>query len=161
VLRQIETLIPAGLRPWILLAHLAATLYLSGVIWTVQLAYYPLFARVGPDAWTRYHAGHTARMTWVVLVPMLVELGASGLLAAAPPAGVSQSLAGAGFGLAVLTWAATFFVSVPLHGRLARGWDARAHRALVSTNWFRTVLWSAHALLALEMVRRVLPPSLG
>ena len=157
MLRQIEVLIPAGSRSWILLAQLAATLYLSGVIWTVQLAHYPLFARVGSAAWARYHAGHTTRMTWVVLVPMVVELGASGLLAAAPPVGVSRPLAAASFCLAVLTWAATFFVSVPLHGQLSVGWDAQAHRALVSTNWIRTVLWSGHALIALEIVRRLLP----
>ena len=34
---------------WVLLAHVAATLYLVGLIWVVQGVHYPLFARVGPE----------------------------------------------------------------------------------------------------------------
>jgi len=45
---------------------------------------------------------------------------------------------------------------VPLHGRLARGFDAIAHRRLVSTNWVRTGGWSVRGVLALLMTARVL-----
>ena len=38
---------------------------------------------------------------------------------------------------------------------LAQGFDARAHRRLVNTNWIRTVAWSLRALLASWMLLRV------
>lgn len=157
VLLLLKTLLTPALRQLILLASVASALYLTGVIWTVQIAHYPLMDRVGPAAWKNYHAGHTYLLSWVVMVPMIVELGAAGLLVLAPPPGIPRAFALAGFALAALTWAATFFVSVPLHNRLAAGWDPAAHRALVATNWLRTALWSGHGLIAVEMVRRLLP----
>ena len=45
---------------------------------------------------------------------------------------------------------------MPLHGRLAQGFDAVAHRRLVSTNWVRTAGWSVRGLLALLMTARVM-----
>ena len=34
---------------YVLLTHLAATLYMVGVIWFVQVVHYPLFARAGAE----------------------------------------------------------------------------------------------------------------
>ena len=144
-------------RQWTVLANVASALYMVGVIWTVQLAHYPLMARVGEASWRAYHDGHTRAMGWVVMAPMIVELGTAGLLALAPPAGVPRALAVAGLGCVVLTWVVTFFVSVPCHNQLGAGaFVAPAHRALVQTNWLRTALWTGHGLIALEMLRRSL-----
>ena len=38
------------LETLILLGHLAATLFMVGVIWFVQVVHYPLFAKVGATA---------------------------------------------------------------------------------------------------------------
>jgi hypothetical protein len=51
-----------------------------------------------------------------------------------------------------LVWLSTAFVQVPLHARLSAGFDTRAHRRLVATNWVRTLSWTARGLLALWMV---------
>ena len=61
-----------------------------------------------------------------------------------------------GRGLGVALWASTAFLQVPQHTVLARGFQARAHRRLVGTNWIRTVLWTARAGLALWMLVRAL-----
>jgi hypothetical protein len=144
-------------RQWALLANIASTLYMVGVIWTVQLAHYPLMARVGEATWRTYHDGHTRAMGWIVMAPMIVELGTAGLLAFAPPAGNARALAVAGLVCVVLAWAVTFFVSVPCHNQLGAGaFVASAHRTLVQTNWLRTALWTGHGLIALEMLRRSL-----
>ncbi len=71
-----------------LLAHLAATWYMTGLVWFVQLVHYPLFAGVGTQGWTAYAAAHTRRTRWVVGPPMLVEAAASLLLVARRPAEV-------------------------------------------------------------------------
>ncbi len=148
---------PKALFAPLFLLDLAATLYMWGVIWTVQLVHYPLFARVGPQHWADYHAGHTRLMTLVVLPAMVTELGTSGLLALTRPAWLAPGLLWAGFAFAVLTWAVTFFVSVPLHDALGRGYDGAAIARLVATNWLRTAFWTGHALVLLVQVWRLLP----
>jgi hypothetical protein len=45
---------------------------------------------------------------------------------------------------------------VPQHAVLARGFDADAHASLVTTNWVRTVAWSARGLMLLGIVERTL-----
>ena len=139
------------------LLDIASTLYLWGVIWTIQVVHYPLFARVGADHWAGYHAAHTRLMTYIVLLAMVTELGTSGLLALSRPPWLSPRLLWAGFACAVLTWAVTFFISVPLHDTLSRGFNRAAIHRLVLTNWLRTALWTAHALLLLWQIGRLLP----
>ena len=61
-----------------------------------------------------------------------------------------------GLALVGLIWASTFLVQVPLHEVLARGFDAEAHSRLVASNWLRTFLWSARAVLVLGLASTVL-----
>jgi len=62
---------------WLLLVNAAATLFMVGVIWFVQIVHYPLFALVGEAAFSEYERHHARRTGWVVAIPMLLELGAS------------------------------------------------------------------------------------
>lgn len=141
---------------WPLLACLASTLYMTGLIVFVHRVHYPLFGRVEPSAFRAYHAEHTRLTTQVVALPMLVELVASLWLVALRPGGLDGRLAWAGLGAAALSWLATGLLSVPLHERLAHGFDPEAHRRLVATNWVRMVSWPAHAAIALAMTARAL-----
>jgi len=135
----------------IILLLLVCTLsawYMTGVIWTVQRVHYALFSQVGKDGWKTYPAGHTRRMTGVTLGPMIVELASAGWLALRPGALAGQrTLLDAGFGFALSTWATTFFVSVPLHNCLSRGFDPNTIQGLVMTNWVRTAALTGHALI--------------
>jgi hypothetical protein len=140
----------------ILLLCLAATLFMTGVIWIVQIVHYALFDGVGADGWSAYHRAHSRRITFVVLLPMVVELGTAGLMAFSPLFGIPHPVLWLGLLLAASTWAVTFFVSVPLHGRLARDFDADTWQALVRTNWARTLLWTAHAVVLLAALEEVL-----
>jgi hypothetical protein len=138
---------------WTLLPHAAATLWMVGLIWFVQVVHYPLFARVGRQRFAAYEAAHTRRTGWVVGPPMLVEAATAVLLAGAPPEGVTRTAAWAGLGLLGTIWLSTALLQVPAHRRLERGFDAAAHRRLVATNWIRTVAWSLRGALALSWLR--------
>ena len=72
----------------VLLLHLAATLFMVGVIWFVQVVHYPLLARVGTSGFEAYEQAHTRRTGWVVAPPMLAELVTAVLLLWVRPAGV-------------------------------------------------------------------------
>jgi hypothetical protein len=140
----------------LLLACLASTLFMTGLIWFVQVVHYPLFGRVGPAAFGPYHAEHARRTTWVVVVPMVAELVTSALLTAYRPAGTPPALAWAGLAAAALAWASTALVQVPLHGRLSGGFDPGAHRELVLSNAARAAAWTAHAAILLAMTARAM-----
>lgn len=139
-----------------LLACLAATLYMTGVIAVVQWVHYPLFEKVDLNAFRGYHAEHVRRMTPVVLAPMLIELATSGWLVYRPPGGSGRGLAGVGLLAAGVTWAVTAMISVPLHNRLAAGFEAEAHRALVRTNAIRSAAWVVHSAVVLVMAARAM-----
>ena len=131
-----------------LLGQLASTLPLVGVIWTIQIVHYPLFGAVGEPGFIGYHARHSARISVVVIPLMLVELASTIGSVVVGTAGWSAVVSVA------VVWATTFLISVPLHGRLATGFDPRAHRALVVTNWIRTTAWTAHGASLLVAVAR-------
>lgn len=137
----------------LLLIHAAATLFMTGLIWFVQIVHYPLFAEVGVAGFARYEQLHSARTTWVVAPVMLVELAAAAALLWLADS-QTRPLAQAGAALVAVIWLSTFFLQVPRHAQLKAGFDASAHAALVSTNWIRTVAWSARAVLALVLLAR-------
>lgn len=136
----------------ILLANVAASLYLTGLIWVVQIVQYPFFSFVDPKKFAAYHAAYTFWITPVVAPAMLVELATAVLLIFYRPENISPKLVWLALALTAITWASTFFLQVPLHEKLARGgggFDQAAHSALVNTNWIRTVAWSLRAALVL------------
>jgi hypothetical protein len=135
-----------ALSSLLLLGQLASTLPLVGLIWTIQIVHYPLFGAVGEPGFVGYHARHSTRISMVVIPLMLVELATT----------IGRVVVGNGSLLGLIpvavVWASTFLISVPLHGRLGTGFDPRAHRALVVTNWIRTAAWTAHGVMVLVAV---------
>jgi hypothetical protein len=135
-----------------LLVQAFASLAMTGLIWCIQVVHYPLFAAVAPEAFPRYEAEHARLITLVVGPLMLVELAASLWIAAARPAGVPAWMAWLGVGLVAAIWLSTAAIQVPCHSRLAAGFDAEVHARLVSSNWIRTVAWTARGVLSLAMI---------
>ena len=135
-----------------ILLQLASTLFLVGLIWFVQIVHYPLFAAVPGEASAAYEKAHMERTTWVVIVPMLVELASAVWLVTLP--GADREARFVGLALIAVIWASTFFLQVPMHERLAGGFDASAHVRLVATNWVRTAAWSLRGALVLGLAWR-------
>ncbi len=136
----------------LLLIHAGATLYMTGLIWFVQVVHYPLMARVGEGGFAEYEKHHQRLTMWVVGPPMLVELATAIWLLIAPTAGVDLWMTNAGLAMVVLLWLSTAFMQVPQHRKLEGGFDPAAHRLLVKSNWLRTVLWSLRGGLVIWMV---------
>lgn len=131
--------------------HLVTTLGMFGVILVVQIVHYPLMAKVGRAGYPDYAKSHTDRMGVVVGPLMVPEMGTALWLALLPPEPELRGIAWLGLGMLAGIWAVTVAFSVPAHARLLRGWDDDAHRRLVSTNWIRTVLWTARVPIALAL----------
>ena len=136
----------------LLLAHAAATLFMVGVIWFVQVVHYPLFARVGRQRFAAYSGSH-ARLTGLVVgPPMLLEAATAIALVVWTPAGISVSLVWTGLLLVVGIWLSTAFLQAPRHTTLGRGFAPSSHRFLVTSNWLRTVLWSLRGIVVLGIL---------
>jgi hypothetical protein len=127
-------------------SHFAATWALVGLIWTIQLVHYPLFAQVGRENFIAYHRSHMQRVGWVVGPLMLVEIcsGAWIVWSGCRDVWVLASL----LPLALI-WLSTWRVQIPLHLQLAEGFDPKAHQRLVATNWWRTAAWTLRGLALL------------
>ncbi|HKM52571.1 MAG TPA: hypothetical protein VJY33_04115 [Isosphaeraceae bacterium] len=135
----------------VFLAHMAATLLMTGVIWFVQVVHYPLFADIGKAGFSSYEQRHTALTTWVVGPPMFVEAATAVLLFWFRPAGILTWQLGSGLALLAIVWLSTAFFQVPCHELLSKAFEPSVHERLVVTNWIRTAAWSLRALLVIWM----------
>jgi hypothetical protein len=139
---------------FVVIAHAASTVFLAGVIWTVQVVHYPLFARVDAAGFPAAMADHGRRISGVVVVPWALQGTTMVLLLARPPAGVPTVLLLSAAMLAALPVVVTLAASVPAHRALGSGFDPSIHARLLATNWLRTVAWTAHAVVAVAILLR-------
>lgn len=139
---------------FILLVNVAAVLFMTGFIWTMQLVHYPLFNRVGADAFPGYETDHN-RLFFLVAGPGIVLTLVSGvLLLFTRPAQISLAAPIAGLLLFAVIVVSTAIFQAPQHAALSDGFDQHAYDFLLATNWIRTAAWSAYGLLGLWMVWR-------
>lgn len=128
------------------------SLFMTGAIWFVQVVHYPLLRVMGnhdPRFFLTIHEHHSRWTTYVVAPVMVLELGSALLLCVDSIQGLSIYWSWILLGLVLATWGATFFVSVPLHGRLGEEFNDGVAKALVQTNWIRTFLWTLKSLILL------------
>lgn len=121
---------------------------MTGIIWQVQLLTYPQFLKVPLADFIAYHHSHTQRMGWIVAPPMLAEL----MLALIAAWHLESAVSYVSLALVIALWITTALVQIPLHNRLARGYDVPTIQKLVTSNWLRTVLWSTRTVLLIYIV---------
>lgn len=128
---------------------LASSAFMTGVLWLVQLAIYPLFRDVPPHAFVAYHLRYTWWVSFVVVPGILLEIGVSAWLMIAQPV---NEITLSAHGLLVVALLSTFALQVPLHNRLRQGFDRTTHFKLVRTNWIRTVAWTLRTGLLVAVI---------
>jgi len=110
--------------------QLAICAFNWGAICFVQAVHYPLFADIPEGVFTHYHRKHVHRTTFLLGLSLSLEMLLNVFLLDQVP----LLLLGAG-------WMITFFVSVPQHRKLERGFSRAAHRILLLSNWGRVLCW--------------------
>jgi hypothetical protein len=120
---------------------------MTGLIWLVQLVHYPLFRYADIQRFAKMHEFHSRQITWIVFPVMTIEL-ISGLALAFTR---GSSVLWVNFSGIILIWACTGLLSVPIHNRLATEQSPELIERLIFTNWPRTGLWTARALLLLSL----------
>ena len=129
------------------LLHFVSTIFMTGVIWIVQLVHYPGFQFVEEKRFIDFEKFHKFKISLIVLPAMLIELF-TGIFIILFHAKIyfERSFI---FNLIILfiIWLITFVFSVPLHKKLENGKDLKAIRLLINTNWIRTFGWSIRLIL--------------
>ncbi len=138
---------------WAFLVTLALTLYMTGMIWSMQVLEYPLFALVGRKEFPSYHAAHNRGLPLFVILPSVLAFASAVVLFWIRPAGIPLWLVIVVVALDLAVLVSTAVWQAPLHGRLDReGFSSETITTLVRGNWVRTILWTANALFLLGMV---------
>ncbi|MDZ4658262.1 MAG: hypothetical protein SH868_11850 [Bythopirellula sp.] len=131
----------------LLLLQFASSLFMTGLIWFVQLVHYPLMKFADAQQFSSFCQAHQNRTTWVVAGPMFLELGTALWLFASSPL-MRQSLAYQGaLVLLIVIWISTIVRQMPLHQKLLRGYDAECIECLVRSNWMRTMAWTVRSIV--------------
>lgn len=139
-------------QPWYLrnpvalgLVHLVATWFMVGLIWTIHVVHYPLFAYVGPDEYVAFQAEHVRRIGMVLLVPWAVEgicilaLLVLSMRSKSRALLLPALLGAAAMGVVLIM---SGFFSAPAHGKLADGFDTSVHADLMRADLIRTIAWT-------------------
>ena len=137
----------------VLVLHAAATIFLAGVMWTVQFTIIPVLVHATPDTWP-HHAGVYRRVFRLVFWPVVMIEGGSGLLVTLQhPAGIPAWLHGVNLLLLVCGWSTMPLVLYLIrHHPLAR-FDPDGFRRFARLNWIRVVVWTARCGVVLAMIR--------
>lgn len=140
--------IDSGAWALITLVHLAATWFLVGLIWMIQVVHYPSFSSIDRVGYQTFQHRHMAQMGRLIGLPWLIE----GLFVIAlfiwAPTSVIRALAAVGGLLEGAVIAVTVFSSIPAHAALSEGFSEDSHRRLLRTNWLRTAAWTARGVIA-------------
>lgn len=134
----------------LLLADLVVAAVLCGLIWTIQIVHYPLFAAVPAAGWVAYEREHQRRIAR--LVAPLMHANVSLAVAVGVAGDGDALLRWVGAVLAVAVFAATGGVFSALHSRLAAGRDPAVIARLVALNWWRTAAWTLQTSTAVVLV---------
>jgi hypothetical protein len=148
----------AMLMSGLFVLHLVVTCVMAGIMWFVQIVYYPNLAVVGRDAFVFYQREHVRRVTAIAWTMLFLELISGLALACVPHSGWIWGSLIANALLLLGIWWSTFFVQVPLHHRLEQGWDEGAHLRLVRTNWFRTVVYTLRGAVVIAVLWAAIQP---
>ena len=140
---------------FVLVANFVATCVMTGVIWFVQWVHYPLLATVPVDGAVEVAEQHQRRTGQVLALPMAVEGVTTLWLLASRPDAVSLILPWLGAVFLAVALGSTVFVSVPLHAKMATNPSADVGRQLVTTNWLRTIAWTARTVVCAAMLLQV------
>ncbi|MGC6426440.1 MAG: hypothetical protein ACON5H_05515 [Akkermansiaceae bacterium] len=124
---------------WLLITQLIASAAMTGVVWMVQLAVYPLFAKIGEQEFDDYHRYYMRRVSFVIMPLMALE---ALTCAACFFLGDKLALLAPSILFGIIC-ASTALIQVPQHQTLT----LERVPALVRSNWIRTLAWSIRTLL--------------
>lgn len=126
------------------LFHFYCTVFMTGLIWTIQIVHYPSFGFVKEERYREFQHFHMRRITFIVGPLMLIELLTGALILFKNYQHIPYVVSVV---LLALIWLNTAILNVPIHNKLLSEGDEGLFKKLVLSNWPRTILWSVRSLI--------------
>lgn len=126
------------------LLHYYCTVFMTGLIWTIQLVHYPSFGFVKEERYREFQHFHMRRITYIVGPLMILEVLTGALIMFKNYQNTPYVIAAI---LLALIWLNTAFLNVPIHNQLMSKGDEGLFKKLVLSNWPRTILWTVRSLI--------------
>ena len=123
-------------------------IFLVSLIIITQLISYPLFLRVGRDEFLAYHKFYTKQISYLVVLPMVLELFLSIYVLTIDV----NWLTFINITLISVVWLSTFIIQVPIHNSLSVQYSGELVSQLIKTNWLRTSTWTVKLILIYIMI---------
>lgn len=139
----------------VFIINILTTFYMLGIIWFVQIVHYPLFSFASKESFPEFAKEHSRLSTYVVILPMIVELISSFVLIFLVKSFELKVCFFIGLLLVLIIWFSTFFLQVPQHKKLGNGYDQKANKYLVNSNWLRTVCWTLRSIICIYLFKVV------
>ena len=122
-------------------------IFLVSLIVITQIVSYPLFLRVGRSDFLGYHKFYTKQISYVVVLPMVLELFLSIYVLTIDV----NWLTFTNITLLSVVWLSTFIIQVPIHNSLSVEYSGELVSQLIKTNWLRTSVWTVKLILIYMM----------
>ena len=123
--------------------QLFTSIWMLSVIWFVQIVHYPLFSLIPKIARIEFATKHQYLISWIVVIPMLVELVTIFLIDYSS----YEMLWVLSIICLIIIWASTFILQVPCHNQLLINPTDQVILKLIKTNWIRTIFWTLKTIL--------------
>ena len=142
------------------IAHLASSLFMVGLIWTIHYVHYPLFAEVGEATYAQFQQSHVERIGQLLALPWLIEgitllaLLVVSVFGPLHKIRIPALLNGAAMAVVLII---SGFWSAPAHADLADGYNASIHDQLMTANLVRTLAWTVCGICAVWIVLSMWP----
>jgi hypothetical protein len=125
--------------------HDFCVIWMTAVIWLVQVLVYPNFRLVADSDFKAFHKRHCDRISFLV-APMIAQGSLSAMILyqeSRTPEWIFH------FSAIVLIFIITASQSAPAHAKLSLGKNHDTIERLIAWNWVRTLLWTAELIAVL------------
>lgn len=128
------------------LLHLASCLMMTGIIWYVQIAHYPLLRQIRdiPAYEKRYYP-----LASIVIIPIMAVEAITAIAITVGRVFIDPYWY-ASLGLLGLVWLVTILIHIPAHQKLQQQRDESVIEQIIRYNWIRTFFWSLRSLILMN-----------
>ena len=134
----------------LLMIHAVASIWMTSLIWVIQLVHYPFFQYVDQNKQRLAANFHTSRIFWCVFPAMIIEVIT--LILYIIQKNQINEIEITITTLLITIWASTILIQVPQHQAMATQYNQSIIKQLVKKNWIRTICWTLKTIFTIYLI---------
>ena len=129
--------------------QIVSSIFMTSIIWFVQIVHYPLFLSVPGTSRTEFSKKHQKKISILVVPGMIIEITTLLLLGKHY---IKDPLWCLSLLVLITIWLSTFLIQVPLHKKLLLETKDETIIKLIGSNWIRTILWTCKSIIIIILL---------